>query len=157
MKQTRLKPLSQAIWQPLPTVGYLCFLFVPSSSKNLKSFLMFEALSVTFMWTHGKTVSTSTISLSEEVNENSYCPTPYPASHKLLLPCAKNSVTAILHISKRNCAQQHLNHDVFTVDLYCRRTGDPKYRNTVVPPVRQLNVSDFLRTDFNKVYCWKVS
>ena len=36
----------------LPTVGYLRFLFVPSSSKNLKSFLMFESC------THGNTLNT---------------------------------------------------------------------------------------------------
>jgi hypothetical protein len=81
---------------------------------------MFEVLSVTFMYTHGNTVS---------------------------------NVTSVIHISKRNYTQQHLNHDVFPVDLYGRITGDPKERNTVVPPVRQLNVSDFLCTDLNKVYC----
>ena len=50
MKQTRLKPLSQPIWQPpplhpvsyhlnlLPTVGYLRFLYVSSSVKTPLSF-----------------------------------------------------------------------------------------------------------------------
>jgi hypothetical protein len=31
----------------------------------------------------------------------------------------------VLHISKRNCTQQHLNHDVFSVDLYDRMTVVP--------------------------------
>ncbi len=38
------------------------------------------------------------------------------------------------------------------VILYDRITGDSKERNTVLPPVRQLNVSDLLRTDLTKVY-----
>jgi hypothetical protein len=53
-------------------------------SKNLKAFLMFETLSVTFMWTDYNTVSSITISVSAVVNEHSYWPTPYPASYCLL-------------------------------------------------------------------------
>jgi hypothetical protein len=53
-------------------------------SKNLKDFLLFEELSVTFMWTDCNTVSSSTISVSAAINEHSYWPTPYPASYCLL-------------------------------------------------------------------------
>jgi hypothetical protein len=53
----------------------------------------------------------------------------------LLFSCTKNSVVSVLHISKRNWTQQDLNHDVFSVDLYDRITGDSKERNTSLPPV----------------------
>ena len=110
---------------------------------------MFEAVSVTFMCTHRNIVSTSTISLCEAVNEHSYCPTLNPS--ELLLTCTKNIVTSVLHISKRNCTQEHLNHDVFPVDFYDDITGDSKQRNTVLPPVKQLNVSYLLSTDLKEV------
>jgi hypothetical protein len=82
---------------------------------------MFEALSVIFMCTHGNTVSTSTISLPETAL---ILPNPIPS--ELLVACTKNSVASVLHISKRNCTQQHLNHDVFSVDLYDRVTVIPR-------------------------------
>ncbi len=41
-------------------------------------------------------------------------------------------------------------------NFYYRITGDSKERNTVLPPIRQLNVLDLLRTDLTEVYCWKV-
>ncbi len=39
-------------------------------------------------------------------------------------------------------------------NFYYHITGDSKERNTVLPPVRQLNVSDLLRTDLTE-YCWR--
>jgi hypothetical protein len=41
--------------------------------------------------------------------------------------------------------------------FYEHITGDSKEKNTVLPPVRQLNVSDLLCMDLTKVYCCKVS
>ncbi len=64
----------------------------------------------------------------------------------------KNSITSVLNISKRNCTLEHLTHDVFAVDFYDSIPGDAKERNTVVPPVQQLNVSYLLSTDLRKVY-----
>ena len=78
---------------------------------------------------------------------------PNPIPSELLLACTKNRVASVLHISKRNCTQQHLNHDIFAVDFYDHITGDCKERNNVLHPVRQLNVSDLLCTDLTKVYC----
>ena len=99
----------------LPTVGYLCFLFVASSSKNLKAFLMFEALSVTFMCTHGNTVSTSTISVPEAVNEHSYYPTPYPASSCLF---ARRIVSPVCFTSPNGTALNSISTMTYFPSTY---------------------------------------
>ena len=64
--------------------------------------------------------------------------------------CMENII--FFNISKRNCTQEHLDHDVFAVDFYDDIPGDAKERNTVLPPVKQLNVSYLLSTDLKKVY-----
>jgi hypothetical protein len=69
----------------------------------------------------------------------------------LLLDCTKNSFASVLHISKRKCTQEHLNHDVLSVDFYDDITGDSKQRSTVLRPVKQLNVSYLLITDLRLV------
>ena len=130
----------------LPTVDYLCFLFVSSSSvKTLSSSHHKSAIWFSFFFPPSKNLKVSVEDFEGFLDVGK--------KHCQSLTSTKNNVDSVLHIFKRNYTQHHLNYDVFVVDFYDRITGDSKEGNTVLPPVRQLNVSDLLCTDLYKAYC----
>jgi hypothetical protein len=128
MKHTRLKSLSQVIWQPPPLdpVSYQ-----PPTHRRLRFLDVRNIVSHLHVHTQEHSVNQHNLVVilpnpylasQEVVNEHSYCPTPYPASRCFLARRVASPVCLIF--PKRNCTQQHLNHDVFSVDLYDHITGD---------------------------------
>ncbi len=126
----------------LPTVGYLCFLYVPSSS--VKTPLSSKVGNLVFIPAFHVLSSVLSIMLFLRA---SCC---FPAATKTCsIPPpdqGQPSYRPFYHISSNERSNELLwSHNRWLES------------NTVLPPVRQLNVSDELRTDLNKVYCWKVS
>ncbi len=153
IKQNRLKPLSQSIWQPPPLYpvsyqppthrSYLCFLYVShhrwrllchhKSTIGIHSYLQCDFQSLV----HSDFLEI--IILSSSWSKDSLYPDPGPG---------QPSYHPFYHIRSNERSNELLLS-------YDRWFQGEKYRSP--PPVRQLNVSDLLRTDLTEVYCWKVS
>ena len=152
IKQTRLKPLTRPVWQPplLHPVSYQ-----PPTHRRLLVFPVCASSSV-------KTPLSSQVG-----NRYSLLPSMcFPASCPLCFSWEHHAVFQLqwrLALSRLQIQGNHLmTRSIISsptndpTNFYYRITGDSKERNTVLPPVRQLNVSDLLCTDLTEVYCWKV-
>ena len=127
----------------LPTVGYFRFLYVPSSS--VKTPLSSQVGNLVFIPAFN--VLSSVLSIVFFLRAS--CCFPAAVKTRSIPPPdpGQPSYRPFYHIRSNERSNE----------LLLSHNRDSKERNTVLPPVRQLNVSDLLRTDLTKVYCWKVS
>ena len=122
----------------LPTVPYFPFLYVSSSS--VKTPLSSQVGNLVFIPAFN--VFSSVLSIVFFLRA-SYC---FPAAVKT------RSIPPPDPGQPSYGPFYHILSNVPT-NFYYRITGDSKERNTVLPPVRQLNVSVLLSTDLTEVYC----
>ncbi len=159
MKHTRLKPLSQFIWQPPPLhpVSYqppthrrlLVFPACGLINEEFEGFLHVRSI-VSHLHVHTREQSVNQHNLVTWSRKRALIlPNPIPSELLLARQCASKLQTEL-----HSTASQPWR--IFRRLIWSHNRWS-KESNTVLPPVRQLNVSDLLRTDLTKVYCWKVS
>ena len=163
MKHTRLKPLSQVIWQPPPLhpVSYQ-----PPTHRRLLAFPVCGFIIEEFegFFDVRSIVSHLHVHTREHsVNQHNFVawsskralilPNPIPSE---LLLFARRIASPVCFTFPNGTALNSISTKTYfpsTHMIAWRWFQVEKYS----PPVRQLNVSDLLRTDLTKVYCWKVS